>query len=73
MTIDLDIDDTVLIHVESIVRDHGTVVEFQGVTADGRIVKFAADHRSAQDLVDALASGEDPVAAVEPWAILSYV
>lgn len=47
-----------------------TVIVFVGRDDDGGRKFFGADHRVAQDLVDALERGEEPVAEVPAWAIL---
>jgi hypothetical protein len=58
--------------VHDIIRDEGTIVVLVGQTTDGtdRLVKFAADRRPAQDIMDALASGNDVLVDVEPWQIV---
>ena len=58
------------IEVLALDRDAGSVVLFRGVTETGRPVLFAAGHREAQQLVDALEAGEPVYAAVEPWQVL---
>ena len=58
------------IEVLALDRDAGSVVLFRGVTEAGRPVLFAAGHREAQQLVDALEAGEPVYAAVEPWQVL---
>jgi hypothetical protein len=58
--------------VTDIVRDEGSIVVLQGIATDGtdRVVNFAADHRPAQDIMDAIASGNDVYVEVEPWQIV---
>lgn len=58
--------------VTEIVRDEGSVVLFRGLTDDGAAVVFAADHRPAQAIVNALieGDGDDVVCFVEPWQIV---
>jgi hypothetical protein len=63
-------DGLTLIEVTGVVTDEGTIVVLSGVDAVGREVTFAADWRMAQDIVTAIAEGEDVLTAVEPWAIL---
>jgi hypothetical protein len=36
----------------------------------GRPILFGIDTRSAQEMLEALADGEEPVAIVEPWQIV---
>lgn len=55
------------------VRDEGSVVLFEATAQNdsGEVrLTFACDHRSAQDLVDALAAGEEPVVYLEDWQIV---
>jgi len=60
----------VTIEVLALDRDAGSVVLFRGVTETGRPVLFAAGHREAQQLVDALEAGELVRVDVEPWQVL---
>ena len=60
---------TVLAH--GLVADHGTVVVFEGIDSQGRIVTFGVDHRPAQDLALWIErEGSVPV-HVEGWQVLS--
>lgn len=57
--------------VDRIVADEGSVVLFSGLNEEGdRRITFAADHRPAQAIADALLSGEDPECYVESWQIV---
>jgi hypothetical protein len=58
------------IQVLSFVRFEGSVVLFEGLDPEGYRVLFAADHRPAQAILEALESGEEPVAMVPHWAFL---
>jgi hypothetical protein len=58
------------ITVDRIVSDQGSIVVFEGLNEDSLRVSFGADHRPAQAIADALASGEEPVCFVEDWQIL---
>jgi hypothetical protein len=56
------------------VRDEGTVVVFDAVDTDtGQQVRFAADHRSAQHMVDGAPADLYWVEPwqIEPWQILA--
>ena len=55
------------IAITDIVADHGSVVVFEGIDEGGFTVRFGADHRMAQAIVDALHRSEDPEAEVESW------
>jgi hypothetical protein len=58
------------VELQEVLSDQGTVVVFQGVDDEGRTVRFAVDHRSAQDLADILyEDGPFPV-AIEDWQVL---
>ena len=67
------------ITVTEFVRDEGTIVVFRGVNEDGKDVTFAADHRPAGAILQALqaAAAEHPeiresvVAEVEDYLVLS--
>ena len=62
-----------IIDVESIDRDEGTVIVFFGHRVDNhRPARFAADHRSARAIVDALARGNGAAVrvALERWQLL---
>lgn len=52
------------------VEDCGTVVIFEGVDEQDRLVTFACDHRCAQALVDGLAGGDVVEVEVEGFQIL---
>jgi hypothetical protein len=43
-----------VIEVQELLADRGTVVIFQGMDDEGRTVRFAVDHRNAQTIVDIL-------------------
>jgi hypothetical protein len=61
-----------VVEVHELVADHGSVVTFQGSDADGGLVTFSADWRSAQGIADILyAEGPFPV-AIEPWQVLCH-
>jgi hypothetical protein len=63
-------DELETVTVLEVVRDEGSLVVFRGKAPDGRTVLFAAEHRPAQDIVDAL-TGPDPVRAqVASWQVL---
>ena len=53
------------------IADEGTLVVFQGTDEDGAIVNFVVEHRYAQDVVNALNAGEEPVCAVPDYMILA--
>lgn len=57
--------------VTGVVRDEGTIVVLTGLDEDGCTVVFAADHRMAQDILDALS--EEPVVQVPDWAFLRVI
>ena len=61
------------ITVTEIVADCGSVVLMRGIEHEtDRVVTFAADHRPAQAIADALAEGEDvDVYDVEDWQVMS--
>ena len=59
--------------VEALIEDQGTVVVLSGRDDTGRLFTFAADHRPAQVIVDALEAGEPVAVQVDSWAILSHV
>lgn len=55
------------------VRDEGTIVVLEGVDEEGRVFHFAADHRPAQDILNALSDPEtesEVLVDVEEWQIL---
>jgi hypothetical protein len=59
-----------IIEVESLDRDEGTIVIFRGRDQEtGLPVMFGCDHRMAQPIADALSRGESPEAVVEDWQI----
>jgi hypothetical protein len=63
----------VLVEVQSIVADEGTVVVFGGFLSESEdfvAVAVAVDHRMAQPIADALAEGLQPVVEAEGWQIL---
>lgn len=54
------------------VADHGSIVMLRGIEHEtDRVVTFAADHRPAQDIVNALADGEDVEVEIEDWQVMS--
>lgn len=61
------------ITVTEIVADHGSVVLMRGIEHEtDRVITFAADHRPAQDIANALSEGEDvEVYDVEDWQVMS--
>jgi hypothetical protein len=64
-------DEGLTVEVVAVNHDAGSVVLFDGTAADGRPCLFAADHRSAQALADALDAGDGPVwATVQTWQML---
>jgi hypothetical protein len=59
------------VEVTGLVRDEGTVLVLEGRMADtGEVVTFAADRRPGMAILEAVAAGENPLAAVPPWAML---
>lgn len=56
--------------VTDVVRDEGSVVLFRGIDEDDRTVTFAADHRPAQAIADALAAGELVEVEIEAWQVV---
>lgn len=65
-------DEYVIVEVERVAADHGSVVTFEGRDENGREVTIVADHRPAQLIVRALEDGTgDPVhVACEPYQLL---
>ena len=61
--------DSIMVAVGGLVSDEGTLVIFWGIDDNGNEVRFAADHRPAQDILDALAAGEDPLAEVPVYML----
>jgi len=59
--------------VTALVRDEGSLVILQGLTDDNQVVNFAADHRCAQAILDAVAQGEDVEVELEDWQILGVI
>jgi hypothetical protein len=62
------------LYVGDLVRDEGTVVVFSGFDEAGQYYHFAADHRPAQAIAEALADvgdrDDDIVVEVESWQLL---
>ncbi len=59
-----------LVNVDTLIADQGTVVVFTGLDPeDGRRLVIAVDHRMAQDIVDAIDDGPVPT-FVELWQVL---
>jgi hypothetical protein len=57
--------------VERIVSDQGSIVIFEGLDEEGLFwIQFAADHRPAQWIADALSHGINPECHVENWQII---
>jgi hypothetical protein len=52
------------------VRDEGTVFLLKGVDAQGDSWVFAADHRPAQAILEALEADEVVEVSIEDWQIL---
>lgn len=65
-----DVERQVQLTVVSLFADEGTVVVFEGRTEAGERQLFAADHRSAQAIADALHMGEEPVVEVDLWQLV---
>jgi hypothetical protein len=63
---------TIRIYVQSLIRDEGTIVVFGGYDVDTDLpVMFAADHRPAQDIIDAIQKGEGPIfVTIESWQVI---
>ena len=59
-----------VVRVWALDRDAGSVVLFRGCAPDGRACLFAAGHRGAQTIVDALEAGEPVYASVASWQLL---
>lgn len=57
--------------VTGLVRDEGTVLVFAGTDENGEARGFVADHRAGWRIVDALDAGEEVVADVPGWALVS--
>ncbi|GEM_PF-3663101 len=52
------------------VRNHGTIIEFEGLDPENYPVRFYADHRMGWDIVNALAEAdEDIIALVEDYML----
>ncbi len=52
------------------VRNHGTLIEFEGLDPENYPVRFYADHRMGWNIVNALAEAdEDIVALVEDYML----
>jgi hypothetical protein len=47
-----------------------TIGQGEGTTPDGRLVRFAGDHRPMRHLAEALAAGESVTVHLEPWQVL---
>jgi hypothetical protein len=59
------------ITVTGFVADEGTIVLLSGLTEDNRAVVFACEHRYAGDILEAVEAGEEPVAEVPHYMIVS--
>lgn len=63
---------------DTIVRDEGTVVLFEGFVSDvgvspfytGQRIRFACDHRMAQAIASALDAGEYVETIVAEWQVM---
>lgn len=65
-------DDLIRVTVTEVVADHGSIVMLRGIEVEtDAVVTFAADHRPAQHIAEALAAGEDVEVALEGWQIMS--
>jgi hypothetical protein len=60
-----------LITATGFVRDEGTLVLLSGLTEDNQEVIFAVEHRYAADILLAVEAGEEPVAVVPEYLIVS--
>ncbi len=64
------------VNVDRVVRDEGTIVVLEGIAIEGphERVRFGADHRCAQEIVNALLDAGDPVLCEVPdWAVIGVV
>jgi len=65
-----------LLALDALNRDEGTVVVFEGFDPahpdTGRYL-VAFDHRSAQDILAMIEQGEAPVCQVESWQMLGRI
>lgn len=68
-----DEEDFTYVQVTGLVRDEGTIVVLEGTNDEGETVRFACDHRPAQDIINALEAGQDPEAAVASWQFVGGV
>jgi hypothetical protein len=57
--------------VTGLVRDEGSIVLLSGLTEDNAEVVFACEHRMAPDILAAIEAGEEPVAEIPSYMILS--
>jgi hypothetical protein len=57
--------------VTDVRSDQGTMIVFDGFVRGDVPVTFAADHRTAAAILEALRAGETPVADVPSWAVVA--
>lgn len=68
MTSDSDDVTDLAVTVTDVRSDQGTMIVFDGFVRGDVPVTFAADHRTATAILEALRAGETPVADVPSWA-----
>lgn len=62
--------DTILVELEAVVRDEGTVVLFEGISPDtDEVLTVAADHRMAQNVLAFIETVGPCPCLVESWQI----
>jgi hypothetical protein len=57
--------------VTDVRSDEGTMIVFDGLVNGDVPVTFAADHRAAAAILEALRAGQQPVADVPSWAVVT--
>lgn len=68
---DEDEDGGIEVNITALFADQGSIVVFKASRAsDGAEILIAADHRMAQDIVNALEHGEHVQVEVAPWQIV---
>ena len=60
-----------IVTVTRAVRNEGTIIVLEGTTANGHLIQFAADHRPANAIIEALDAGEDVRCEIAPWQVLA--